>query len=247
MNKKIKYFTNKNTGNKNIENQYKLIKKYHENYLKEKGVKLSSLNHSGNYSKNALVLIYLSYNYPDTEIVSKNELTTFINHFHPGTADVQQARHLAAQSGWFIDSGTRGDILIKENQIPFGSYKLRTLEETYPNFTQERRLENIDNWEALKKIYNYRCATCGSKENEAHFHWANRTTKLQKGHMDPNKSLKPGNIIPQCDSCNRADKNKWVYDEKGRVRALANPKTITSSSKKVQKDVYKILSNRFKK
>ena len=43
--------------------------------------------------------------------------------------------------------------------------------------------------------------------------------------MDPSKPLEPGNIIPQCEKCNRADRNYWIYDEKGRVVGIANGAT----------------------
>jgi hypothetical protein len=64
--------------------------------------------------------------------------------------------------------------------------------------------------------------------------------------MDPNKPLVAGNIIPQCQICNRAYKNYWVFDKKGRVIKLANPKIINRSDKKVQWEVYKILYKEFK-
>ena len=63
--------------------------------------------------------------------------------------------------------------------------------------------------------------------------------------MDPNKPLVPGNIIPQCEKCNRADRNNWVYDERGRVIKLANPDVIKRSDKEVRWRVYKILYEEF--
>jgi hypothetical protein len=53
--------------------------------------------------------------------------------------------------------------------------------------------------------------------------------------MDPNKPLIAGNIIPQCQKCNRGDRNRWVYDEKGRVIKLANPQVIKTCDKEVRK------------
>jgi hypothetical protein len=63
--------------------------------------------------------------------------------------------------------------------------------------------------------------------------------------MNPNKPLAAGNIIPQCQKCNRGDRNRWVYDEKGRVIKLANPQVIKSCDKEVRMAVYKILSKEF--
>jgi predicted restriction endonuclease len=158
---------------------------------------------------------------------------------------VQQARHLGAQKGWYILSGGRRDI--NEEKIPRGSYKLVTLEKPYPGFNLDRRRTNFDkkDFEKLKKEYNYRCATCGSKEGEPHYHWPNTITTLQPGHMDPNKPLELGNIIPQCAKCNRPDRNRWIYDNKGRVISIANPNVIDTCSDEVQKAIYKILYLKF--
>ena len=55
-----------------IERQYGLIKEYHEKYLKKFGVKIPALKDaSGNYTKNALVLVYLSFGYPKTKEITK--------------------------------------------------------------------------------------------------------------------------------------------------------------------------------
>lgn len=160
--------------------------------------------------------------------------------------DVQQARHLGAQKGWFILSGTRKDSA--SEKIKPGEYKLNSLECCYPGFTAERRTKIVDDnyWENLKKQYDYRCACCGSEEGKPHRYWKNTITVLQKGHKDPSKPLEPGNIIPQCDKCNRPDLNYWIYDDKGRVVAIANAKVIDHSSKSVQKAVYKRLYRKFK-
>lgn len=94
--------------------------------------------------------------------------------------------------------------------------------------------------------YEYRCATCGSEEGEPNIHWPNTITRLQKAHIDPNKPLIFSNIIPQCEKCNRADRNHWVYDERGRVIKLANHSAIEMSDKDVRWRVYKILYEEFK-
>ena len=101
---------------------------------------------------------------------------------------------------------------------------LISLDKIYPNFTHKRRDCNLDfeGWEKIKKDYDNRCATCGSKEGEINIRYPGTTTKLQKGHMDPNKKLDANNIIPQCDKCNRPDRNYFVYNNKGRVVKIAN-------------------------
>lgn len=234
-----------NLSDYEIETIYNLIQKYHEKYLKIHGVKLPKLRNKNNYTKDALVLVYLAQNYPDTKIVSKNELTDFIKKYYPDTNDVQQARHLSAQKGWFILSGTRKDN--SSIKIPAGCYKLTSLEKTYDGFTAERREEHFtgDYWENLKRLYDYRCACCGSQEGKPHRYWKNIIVTLQKGHKDPSKPLEDGNIIPQCESCNRPDRNYWIYDDKGRVISIANAKIIDTCSTKIKKDIYTRLYNYF--
>jgi predicted restriction endonuclease len=107
------------------------------------------------------------------------------------------------------------------------------------------RIEETDDWESIKAQYGHRCATCGSKEGEPNIHYPNTLTRLQVSHKDPDKPLVSGNIIPQCQKCNRADRNNWVYDERGRVIKLANPIVIKRSAKEVRWKVYKLLYEEF--
>lgn len=228
-----------------IEQTYEMLNQYHAQHLKSLGVKLPKLKNKGNYTMDALVLIYLAKDYPHTRVVSKAELTRFIQIFHPEHNDTQQARHLSAQRGWYILSGTRGDYA--SANIPEGHYQLKSLTESYPGFTAERRdcLISSDDFEALKAQYDHRCATCGSREGEAHRYWKNTKTKLQRGHMNPHKALKAGNIIPQCEKCNQADRNWWIYDAKGRVISVANERAIDKASEEVKRQIYKRLKKHF--
>jgi hypothetical protein len=229
---------------RSIENIYGIISEFHEKYLKSFGVKLPKLYDSKKkFTKDALVLTYLAFDYPKTRKVSKEELTKFIRSYYPDTNDVQQARHLGAQSGWWIVAGGRDNIVL---EIGRGSYQLYTLEQPYPGFKKGHRIAETDGWKKIKEKYNFRCATCGSQENKPHFHWPATKTILQKAHMDPGKPLVGGNIIPQCQKCNRGDRNRWVYDDKGRVTRIANPQVIKACSKEIQKSVYRILFEEFK-
>lgn len=205
-----------------IEQTYKLICDYHKKYLKKKNVHLPSLkNKDKSYTKDALALIFLAFGYPKTKIISKRKLTNFIKCFYPNVTDVQQGRHLGKQKGWYIISGTRNDLA--DTKIPNGSYKLVSLKEAHPSFIKDRRTGvQTNDFNRLKEEYGYRCAVCGSKEGENHFIRKGEKVTLQKGHMDPNKDLVVGNIIPQCQICNRADRNRWIYDATGRVIHIAN-------------------------
>jgi hypothetical protein len=99
--------------------------------LSNAGVQLPKLwandSHT-NFTKDAIVLAALSRGYPHCHIVSKEELTHIIREFYPNVNDVQQARHLGRQKGWYIESGTRGDIVSKE--LRPGEYRLKTLKQS---------------------------------------------------------------------------------------------------------------------
>lgn len=98
-----------------IDGIYIKIKEHFENHLKKHGVKLPKLkDNKGKYTKNALVLVYLARFYPTTVVVTKSELTKFVRHFYPDTPDVQQARHLGAQSGWYVSAGGRDNVHVKK-------------------------------------------------------------------------------------------------------------------------------------
>jgi hypothetical protein len=134
-----------------IKTGYDRIKEYYERYLASKGMSLPKLkNSSGDYTKDALVLVYLAKDYPNTKIVSKQEITDFVKHFYPNVNDVQQARHLSMQKGWNIVSSTRGDTLAEN--FPKHSYKLLDLTTIYPAFAQERREGFTGSWEVVVKL-----------------------------------------------------------------------------------------------
>lgn len=230
---------------KSIESIYETVKSYHEKYLKKVGVKLPKLyNSKKEFTKDALILVYLSYNYPNTRKVTKSELTNYIRTYYPEVNDVQQARHLGAQKGWWILAGGRDNIVLS---LKSGEYQLYTLEQAYPSFKNDHRYSQTDDWEQIKLFYNYRCATCGSQEGLPNLHWTETKTKLQMGHMNPRKSLIAGNIIPQCQKCNQADRDRWVYDEKGRVIRISNPNVIKMYDEDVQLAIFQILKDKYEK
>jgi len=234
-----------------IENTYNIISDFYNKHLKSYGVILPKLkNKNLSYTKDSLVLVYLAYKYPNQKVVTKQELTEFIRRFYPDVNDVQQARHLARQKGWYIISSRRGnhvDVLEilknKAESITSGDfYYLVSLEEPYPGFKKRIQPKSKD-FEELKKKFDYRCATCGSREGEPNLKNPRRTTRLQKAHMDPLN--KESGFIPQCEECNRAYRDWFVFDNEGRVRTIANPRVILRASIEVQKKVYNILKKKF--
>lgn len=234
-------------SDKQLLNQYNIIKKYHTDNLENSGVRIPSLKRGGKYTEKALALICLSADYPNTKAVSKDDLANFIHKYRPDLKkDIQAGRHLGKQDGWYIITGTRGDSLIEN--IPYGSYKLISLKEAYPRFNPDRRGASVDDefWENLKTEYGNRCACCGSKEGEAHRYNSTTITTLQKGHKNPNLPLSPQNIIPQCEICNRPDLNNWEYNNEGRVIRIAKAEVVDSCSEELKQDIYKRLYKHFK-
>ena len=224
-----------------LKKYYEEIKVNWEKYLKKDSVKMPNLSSGGKYTINSLVLIYLYSKLG--QIVSKQELTGFLKSMGIESNDVQQARHLAQQSGWYILSGTRGDSECKKLGIAPGKYMLKTIKEPYPSYKQLKRTESLNagSWDELKSMYNYRCATCGSKEGEKNFLYPASVTTLQQGHKDPSKPLTMDNTIPQCPFCNRASRNYFVFDNKGRVEKINDPQFVLRSSKDIQKEMLKLL------
>jgi hypothetical protein len=224
----------KSLSGEKIREIYTLVATYHQQYLVASGVKLPQLEKGGEFTKDALVLVYLAQGYPDTWWITKKELTDFVRLYHPDTNDVQAGRHLGMQRGFYIVSSRRGNYLPEGAPPPKGdSYLLVTLEKPHPAFVPKRRSSNADSdLETVKQKYDYRCATCGSKEGEANLRYKNQRTQLQQGHRNPKLPLEGENIIPQCQFCNRADRNWWVYDERGRVVGVGAVKPIQRSIEK---------------
>lgn len=217
-----------------IEKQWKIIQEEYEKNLKPYGVKPIRLKSKATYTKDALVLIYLSWGYPNTSWITKEELTSLIREHFPSTPDVQQARHLGSQKGYYVLSTKRGNCIDEEIPPDIQGkpvYKLKTLEEPHPNFVPQRRRKEVD-LGSLKAKYNNRCATCGSEEGKPNPRYPQFITQIQAGHMNPNKPLDESNAIPQCQFCNRADRNWWVYDERGRVVGIASAEVVRRSIKK---------------
>ena len=53
-------------------------------------------------------------------------------------------------------------------------------------------------------------------------------------------------MLPQCQKCNQADRNRWIYDDKGRVIKIADPSVLKTCSEDVQKKAYSILYKKYR-
>jgi len=133
-------------------------------------------------------------------------------------ADSLQVRHLALQFGYNMLKG--GEINpANSEKIPKSCFLLMDLENSYHAFKPKRRkLEmSSDDWTAMLARYDQMCVNCGSVEGQPMRWNKHKITVLQKGHMDPRKSLTEDNVIPQCAICNQQYKNKAVFNDRGFV------------------------------
>jgi hypothetical protein len=133
-------------------------------------------------------------------------------------ADSPQPRHLALQCGYNMLK--EGDINpANSEKIPKSCFLLMDMDNVYHGFKPKRRkLEmTTDDWKSLLVKYDHMCVNCGSVEGQPMRWNKHKITVLQKGHMDPRRSLTEDNVIPQCAMCNQQYKNKAVFNERGYV------------------------------
>lgn len=202
-------FININIYNYEFINDYKInsISKYlddmYNKYLKNCGIKLPKKG------KMRSALEYLVENI--NKAVDIRDIQSYViscGYLLKG-GDPIQVRHLSTQYGFYI---------IKENN----KFKLISLIIPYPSFIKDKRNIKItnDSWLNIIKDYDYMCVNCGSEELKELRWKKTEKTKLQKGHMDPRKSLTEDNCIPQCQFCNQRYTDKAVFDKRGQVIKL---------------------------
>lgn len=129
-----------------------------------------------------------------------------------------QVRHMASQGGlWILVKGDR--LPNSDLYNPSGYHMLVSLEQINPKYLVLKipGLLNIEDFNVIKTLFGNRCSLCGSKEGDVNFKDAT-ITKLQKGHINPNKPLEKGNVLPQCDYCNRTNKDKFIFHTNGSIR-----------------------------
>ena len=170
--------------------------------------------------------------------VHKDDVSAVVQRQFPGAGRDQQVRHLK-RDGWNIESDGHGNHRIRDPFHPspeFANLQARR---------QGRR--NATDFDQIVRSFGNRCATCGATKGEPDPRYGKDIVTLEKGHMNPNKPDDLDNIIPQCQFCNRAYKNYYVFDEKGRVKAVANLGPIKRASTDVQKKIYEFLKEKFLK
>lgn len=213
------------------------IKTKYENNLKQYGVKKLSDNSCAMYQ-----LIYL-YRHIG-KAVHKDVITRFVQEHFPDANSDQQVRHLGSQHGYNILN--RNEVINNE-KVPSGYNMLIDLEHPKSQFLNRKEKRKValttDDFKAIKKIWNNRCATCGAEEGKPH-RVSGEIVKLQKGHINPNEALKEGNIIPQCQYCNRDYyKDLFIFNEDGYPYCINNPAFVLRSSDAVKRQIKELLKD----
>jgi hypothetical protein len=221
-----------------IDKWYGILEHDYNTYLKAFGVSLPK-----KASGNALWLIFLKKF--QGKMVHKDTISTFVNSVIPSAGKDQQVRHLAAK-GWYI-LNTKDKLPEENGIVDKGYHILITTENPKPNFLWKalKRAGRISakNFDQLKASYSFRCVTCGSIEGKPHLLEQNHRTTLQQGHMNPHKALTLENSIPQCQLCNQIYKDDYVFNEKGRIIAVASANPVLRAEMEVKKEIKEALNN----
>ena len=176
------------------------------------------------------------------QAVHKDDISALIAKTLNKPATDQQVRHLKTQGGWYVlnrgDSHRESGV---ELHNPGGCHVLITTETPLPKSTlQRRQAVRKGDWENILQEYDYQCASCGTKVGEYHrFDSAYKVDVLERGHMNPNKPLTAGNVIPQCRWCNRSARGDFVFDSQGRPSAVASVRPVARADNEVREDIGK--------
>lgn len=209
-------------------------------HLKDSGIKLPAKQTAKWYQLTAL-------KHFQGKAVHKNDISMLISRHTEKPASDQQVRHLKTQGGWYVLN--RGDSYVDngtEIYNPDGCHALITTTLPHPDATLERRSAvKKGDWIRLLEQYDHRCASCGTKLGEHHrFDSSFKVEQFERGHMDPNQPLAPGNIIPQCRWCNRTARGDFVFDSQGRPRAVANISPVARADSKVIAKIKRWIRNK---
>lgn len=177
--------------------------------------------------------IWLSVLYIERDrFVHKDEVSEVVRWLHPDAAADQQVRHLK-RDGWNIipDPNRKG----AHRLDPF-----RPSPEWETTAARRRGRLTANSFDDLKTNYANQCATCGAQEGFPHPRYAGNEAdpvELQQGRQDPEKPYDLTNVIPQCQFCNRAYKDDFVFDARGRIRAIASIRPVQRASVRTRQRV----------
>ena len=209
------------------------VRDIHQRFLLKHGVKIPNTDQYSTHSKSIWLSVLHHY---FGQFVNKNLISDICKRDYPELGHDQQVRHLK-RDGWNLSSEGRGN------------HKLDPYRPS-PEWINEqvRRTGRLtaSSFQDIKTLYGHCCATCGAREGQPDPRYGSEEVALEQAHQDPNEhSNDPDNILPQCQFCNKAYKNDFVFDNKGRVKAVASTKAVRSASKKVQREILDWLKMKF--
>ena len=215
-----------------LQRAWQEVKALHREYLAVHEVVIPSVEHYADHNK--AVWLAVLWHFRDRD-VHKDEISAIVQRDVEGAGADQQVRHLK-RDGW--DIGPRP-----------GWHKLNPYEPSQEfvnaNARKRRRLAATD-FESIKQSFGNRCATCGAREGQPDPRYGRDRVRLQQGHRDPNEAGDDmANIIPQCQFCNRSYRSDFVFDEKGRVRAVASVQPVRRASDNIQRRILGWLKRKF--
>lgn len=164
--------------------------------------------------------------------IHKDDVSELTQRVLPEVGQDQQVRHLK-EKGWPVEGDNRGNHRIRD---PF---RPSALWETKRNRKQAMKSGDFDD---LVRAFGNRCATCGALAGEPDRRYgSDNVVRLQQGHRDPELPLSGENCIPQCQHCNRGYRDDFVFDEKGRVHAVAGVRPVRRASATVRRKILEFL------
>ncbi len=214
-----------------LQRAWEELQSIHTEYLKPHGVKIPG---SSFYDEQAKSIWLAVLHYYAGTAVDKNVISDVVKRDRPDLSHDQQVRHLK-RDGWS---------LLGRGKHELNPYR-PSLEWINARNRRDSRL-NARSFDDIKSLFGNRCATCGAREGQLDPRYGEGAVQLQQGHMDPEKPANLSNIIPQCQYCNRAYRSDYVFDEKGRVKAIADIRPVRQATRTVQKRVFEWLRDLFK-
>lgn len=207
------------------------LRDIHTEYLKKHAVKIPKHERYDQVAKSIWLAVLHFYK---NEPVHKDLISDVCQRDRPTLGRDQQVRHLK-RDGWKL-TGSGGCHQLDPYQP--------SLEWLNESTRHERRL-NATTFAELKKQYGNKCATCGAMEGRPDSRYGEDIVLLQQGHMNPHQAAGKGNIIPQCQFCNRAYRRDFVFDEKGRAHAVADIGPVQRATSDVKRRIFEWLTNHF--
>ena len=213
----------------------------YEQFVKEWETNLKHLNVSKPPAFGGSASLLYTYAYANIgNIFKAKDAIKFAQHLGSEVTDPQTLRHMSNIYGY--NARGRSGLMPDGTKVKMGEYVLIDMINTAPGWKGHRKsMLATGDWESIKKSYDYRCVCCGSLEGKPNHKKSGTKTVLEQGHIDPNIPLTTGNIIPQCQICNKRYQSGVVFDSEGAVWALGDTTLVARSSAEVKKEILNYL------